>query len=424
MRLIESEHVVRVEKVGEIEPGVPFLIMELLDGEDLEAHLARRGALPVQEAVNYALQVCEGLAEAHAVGVVHRDIKPQNLFLVRQQDAQPRLKILDFGVARFTDVNADAEVLTATSQSIGSPMYMAPEQMRDARLVDERADLWSLGVVLYRMLAGKPPFEAPTVHALCAAILSGVPDPLPPGDALPAALGEAVMRCLERAPARRFRSVGALAACLAPHGGPDAEARLARIQRIEARRPSSLAPLDDHTALPTLEPLDEPLLNPLAPPSEPPPELSEPLPVSSAPRRAPEGSTSVPLRWIARVSLPALALLVAVAPELPPLPHLGAPAPVGPQAIPPANSGVVTDLASTALMASGIPATSAPQEPRPEAPATASSAPRLTTVFSEKKPTIPRVKVLSPGPPSAAPRPSLPEAPQDPPRDRTTDTRR
>jgi serine/threonine-protein kinase len=396
--------------------------MELLEGEDLEKVLARRGALPPQEAVSHALQACEGLAEAHALGIIHRDIKPQNLFLAGPPGAPGRLKILDFGIAKVTAASAEAEALTTTSQSIGSPMYMAPEQMRDARLVDERADLWSLGVVLYRMLAGKPPFEAPTVHALCAAILSGTPAPLPPGAALPAALCEAVMRCLEHAPARRFRSVGALAACLAPHGGPDAEARLARILQIEAARTTPLAPLDDLAALPTQEPLDDPAALPTLGPLDDPAALptlgplDKPPPVSGAPRLAAEGSASVTPRRRAAMSLPVLVLVAVSAPLFVLFSRHNPPAPAAPEA--------VASLAPATPVSPATPVASALPEPRADTSAVGSVHTPSPTVLSAKIAMKRRRDPVSPQPSLGAPPPSLPEAPQDAPLDRTTDTRR
>ena len=173
MRL-RSEHTVRVLDAG-VQDGIPYLVMELLDGCDLRRLIRERGALPVGDAAGYVVQACEALAEAHALGIVHRDVKPANLFLTRRFDGSPLIKVLDFGVAKECTEEADLEALTTSAVALGSPMYMSPEQVRDARMVDARADLWSTGVTLFELLTGRGPFEAATVSGLLAAVLSDEP---------------------------------------------------------------------------------------------------------------------------------------------------------------------------------------------------------------------------------------------------------
>src|ERR1019366_1882364 len=135
------------------------MVLEMLEGEDLSRVLeqcAERGEpLPVVRVVDWILQAIEGLAEAHALGIVHRDLKPANLFLAKRRDGSSILKVLDFGISKFSSAAGASPTLTATSSLLGSPVYMPPEQLRDARSVDERADIWSLGVVLYELLNGK-----------------------------------------------------------------------------------------------------------------------------------------------------------------------------------------------------------------------------------------------------------------------------
>ncbi|MBL8716729.1 MAG: serine/threonine protein kinase [Myxococcales bacterium] len=215
---IQSAHVVRVMDVGTLDGGAPFMVMEHLDGEDLGQLLARRGPLPVGEAVGYVLQACDAVAEAHQRGIVHRDLKPANLFLTRRADGRALIKVLDFGISKATLGEAERDLgLTESAAILGSPIYMSPEQVRDSKSVDARADVWALGVVLYRLTSGAAPFEGSTFSSLCAAIAADPPVPLRERfPAVPAALDAVVTRCLEKDPAARFPDVSALAAALAP----------------------------------------------------------------------------------------------------------------------------------------------------------------------------------------------------------------
>ncbi|MFO0760691.1 MAG: serine/threonine-protein kinase [Byssovorax sp.] len=213
---LKSQHVAKIHDIGRLDTGAPYMVMEYLEGSDLKSVIAARGALPVAEAVGYLLQVCEAIAEAHALGIVHRDLKPANLFLTTGPSGAPCVKVLDFGIAKLIG-GPDAGDMTRTSALLGTPLYMSPEQMRGARSVDGRSDIWALGAILYRLLTGKTPFSGSSVTEICAAVVADEPDPpaaLRPE--VPAPLAAAVMRCLEKNPAQRFATASELAAAIAP----------------------------------------------------------------------------------------------------------------------------------------------------------------------------------------------------------------
>ncbi|HVJ91728.1 MAG TPA: serine/threonine-protein kinase, partial [Labilithrix sp.] len=154
----ESPHLVRVFDVGRLDNGAPYMVMELLSGTDLGKALAERGRLPVTEAVDILLQAIAGIAHLHASGVVHRDLKPSNVFLARGRGGTMTVKILDFGVSKEQS-DGVTPGLTATDCTLGTPQYMSPEQVKDSKRVDLRSDIWSLGVILYEILAGGLPFS-------------------------------------------------------------------------------------------------------------------------------------------------------------------------------------------------------------------------------------------------------------------------
>ncbi|MGK3984291.1 serine/threonine-protein kinase [Sorangium sp. So ce136] len=229
---VKSEHVARVTDVGTLESGTPYMVMEFLAGSDLSDALRTGGPIPPQAAVEYVLQACEALAEAHAAGIVHRDLKPANLFLTRRADGSPCVKVLDFGISKVATGGADPRI-TDTKAVMGSPLYMSPEQLKSSRDVDARTDIWSLGVILFELLAGEPPFDGATMPQLCVAIMQGVPRPLAAFRAdVPPALEAVVLRCLEKTPERRFRDIGELAEALAPFAAGRARISIDRISGI------------------------------------------------------------------------------------------------------------------------------------------------------------------------------------------------
>jgi serine/threonine-protein kinase len=213
---LRSEHVARVSDVGQLENGAPFIVMEFLEGQDLADVILQRGSLPSNEAVDFVLQACEAIGEAHALGIVHRDLKPKNLFLTTTAKGKPLVKVLDFGISKL--MTGDDLSLTRTQTVIGSPNYMSPEQLRSARDVDQRADIWSLGAILYELLTAHVPFLAETVTQLTAMVIADPPTPIESyrNDLTPE-LKAVVSKCLAKNRDDRFRSVEELATALLPH---------------------------------------------------------------------------------------------------------------------------------------------------------------------------------------------------------------
>ncbi len=226
---IRSEHAARILDAGTLDSGELFLVMERLEGSTLREHLKQRGPLPVAETIDLVIQACDAVAEAHSLGIVHRDLKPSNLFLARRADGSPLVKVLDFGIAKEI-TSLDEADLTDTTDVIGSPHYLSPEQLRGARRVTPRSDVWALGVVLYELLSGQRPFRGHTRPEIYMDIGTAQEPPL--GDLradLPEGLVELIHRCLAKDAALRPPSVAALAASLLPF------APLASLQLIVER---------------------------------------------------------------------------------------------------------------------------------------------------------------------------------------------
>jgi eukaryotic-like serine/threonine-protein kinase len=220
---LKSEHVARVSDVGTLENGMPYMVMEYLEGRDLHSVLVASGPLPVSDAVGYVIHASEAVAEAHSLGIVHRDLKPHNLFLTSGVGGRPKVKVLDFGISKSAGVEL---ALTKSMEIVGTPNYMSPEQLRSSKDVDLRTDVWAIGAVMYELLTGRVPFEADTLPQLCTMVLSERPSP--PNTHrpdIPQGVADAIMRCLQRAPEDRFADVGELVTALAPFAPEWAPAR-------------------------------------------------------------------------------------------------------------------------------------------------------------------------------------------------------
>ncbi len=292
---LRSEHVAKVLDVGKLDSGAPYMVMEFLDGNDLGHVLNESGPMALDAALLLLLQACEAVAEAHAAGIVHRDLKPQNLFLTRTFSGSPRLKVLDFGVSKAIGLTKDGlGALTRTRAMLGSPLYMAPEQMRSSRDVDARVDVWALGVVLFELLTRRWPFEAESMPELCLKVVTEAPRPLsefrsdvPPG------VVAVIQRCLAKEPAGRYANATELAAALEPFAPP-------LMSRVAADRPRTTL-----IAAPTSsQPVD--IARPTLPSAESSPVASGPTP--SAWGGAPAG----PLveRRRSRLAVPLVAALL------------------------------------------------------------------------------------------------------------------
>ncbi len=219
--LLQSRHVVRILDYG-VDGGTPYLVMELLDGEDLAARLAARGRLSLGETSRIVAQVARALRRAADASIVHRDLKPANVFLAREDvdDGEPEVvKVLDFGVAKAPRLDGDGDV-TQMGALLGSPRYMSPEQARNSAAVDARADLWSLAVIAYRAITGAVPFGgAEPAEVLFRVCRYRAP---PPSEIAPE-LGREVDAFFARALARdlghRFQTAGELALAFAAAAG-------------------------------------------------------------------------------------------------------------------------------------------------------------------------------------------------------------
>jgi serine/threonine protein kinase len=207
--VVESAHIVQVFDSGTTEQGIPYIVMELLQGEDLRSRLKRLRKLTPGEAVHIAAQMLRGLHRAHEAGIVHRDLKPDNVFLVDRDDEPQFAKIVDFGISKMMSRSDGVSVGTLTRQGmvLGTPYYMSPEQAQAVGDLDGRTDLWAVGAILYESLAGRPPFQGDAYEPIIVAICSADPPALRTLEpAVPERLAAVVHRALTRDRARRFQT--------------------------------------------------------------------------------------------------------------------------------------------------------------------------------------------------------------------------
>ncbi len=366
---IKSPHVCSVMDIGQLTDGRPFFVMELLEGGDVAAALNARGPLPIWDIVDIAMGALEGLVHAHVRGIVHRDLKPSNLFLATEAGGQVVVKVLDFGISKFEGMEEAPTAPDGEPMLLGSPAYMSPEQARDARNVDVRSDIWSLGVILYELATGVCPFHGPSQQETLARIRSGaMPPPAGKVREMPAVLEAAIARCMRRNPDERFPNVLELAQAIAPMR-PGADAAVARIAAVMARPRSSLGEASTGAAL--LE-------------SPPPHPTNVSWVHAPASRRTSRRAMGVGVAA-------GLALLgafgVFMALQKRPKPVAAAPAPVGAAEVLPAVTATFPAAAALPVSSSAPAAASAPAPvPASSAPAPSDADPDPTAAVSSASP--------------------------------------
>jgi serine/threonine protein kinase len=242
---IDSDHVVKVFDVGRMPTGAPYLVMEFLDGCDLSQLLARMGGrLDVQRTVHFALQILRALQTAHASGIIHRDMKPSNCFVIDKDGEPDFVKLVDFGISkvRSDDATGRQANLTRTNSALGTPLYMSPEQARSPRDVDTRADLYSVGAIMYELLSSRTPYTADSGEytEILFKIFTTDPEPIQTlRPDLPEGLAATIHRALARDPNQRFSSASEMAEALVPYAD-DRSGNV--IARLRGGRGRSLVP--------------------------------------------------------------------------------------------------------------------------------------------------------------------------------------
>lgn len=227
---LRSVHTARVVDVDTLADGLPYIVMEYLEGVDLDAALQAGGPMPMEQAVDITLQVADAMAEAHALGTVHRDLKPANLFVCHIGN-RPVIKVLDFGISKSAD-EGDSRI-THPNAYFGTPCYAAPEQLRSATDADARSDIWSLGIILFELLTGRTPFVGSATAVVAKVMTDPIPWPLELRPDLSRDLARVVLKALERDPAKRFQSMRELGDALEPFGPREKASAVA----AEAARP-------------------------------------------------------------------------------------------------------------------------------------------------------------------------------------------
>jgi serine/threonine-protein kinase len=225
---LDNDHAARIFDQGKLPDGTPYIVMERLDGEDLDALLDREERVPVDRAIDYTLQACVALSAAHKKGIVHRDLKPANLFLHRTETGRTVVKVLDFGIAKLLDAPKGG-ALTRTNQQLGTPLYMSPEQHRGDS-VDARTDIWSMGVILFELLSGKRPFDGETFGRVLQAVCNEEPPALEKLGSFPDGLVQVVRRCLSKDRDARYPTVASMVLDLGQFAAPESRRLIESIQ--------------------------------------------------------------------------------------------------------------------------------------------------------------------------------------------------
>jgi serine/threonine-protein kinase len=362
---LKSEHVVKVFDVGQLEDETPYMVMEYVEGTDLEEMVLQRGALPVPEAALYMMQICAALAEAHRLGIVHRDLKPANVLVTHGADGAPRVKLVDFGISKLLhDPNGTDPMTTLQGTVMGTPAFMAPEQI-NATTIDTRTDIWAIGALLYHLVTGALPF--PTAEAIIESLAIVLTTPaIPPSRhvrGIPPALEQLILRCLEKRPDDRPASVTEIAEALAPFARSEMVPLPDQVRRIRGEAPE--APREEPTPVPQKR---DPAENSRLAPTLLPAELA---------RSATTGAPPAAHRWVLTavvLSIGAVALVVVLAFAL-----RAPPAPMPTAAVAPVEVAPVPHDAPDAAAEAPAPATSEPPAPTASSSAPASPAPTTPT---------------------------------------------
>jgi serine/threonine-protein kinase len=289
---LKSERVVLILDVGSLPTQQPYIAMEFLDGVDLDQMLRDRGKVSLTEAVDLVLQICEPLAEAHAAGIVHRDIKPANVVVVQRRGAS-LVKVLDFGIAKIM-LGDEGPKLTGTKATMGTPAFMSPEQIRGAKDVDHRADIWSLGITLFQLITGNLPFGGNTYAKLVMSVSREPTPQIPTNPALDAVL----QRSLAKDRNERYSTIGELAKALEPFAGdrPQAAAIVQRCLALGAELQKRLG------------------ISPAAAPSGPGMQRTSTLPMGQAPT-LPTAMTSTPAHGAPPLTTPSHGMVPMTTPS-------------------------------------------------------------------------------------------------------------